>query len=260
MAGRPTRTVPTRPPLYGPTEEEGAQRRRWIDDPSEPGCSIERSTLTYSQIVNRYEGMGFSTRPVDPDPDFEGHVLTAIKELEQKEIISTVREYENFELDSPLLAWSGCTGSGVITIDVMMRSRIGGNITREMMDDVPHASCIAQAFYQRDFEIDDLRSIFVNDIINRDTVGFFHEHIYDEKFYDDFPGQTCVPQTWEHGSPEYDGLLGTRIGKVVAYLVLGAFPRGTRRISRIVTYSSKGKNYIYMRFDLDIRFDIEVVA
>lgn len=252
--------MPTRPPLYGSIEEEGAQRRRWIDDPSEPGCFIERSTLTYSQIVNRYEGTGFSTRPVDPDPDFEGHVLTAIKELEQKEIISPVREYENFELDSPLLAWSGCTGSGVIIIDVMMRSRVGGNITREIMDDVPHASCIAQAFYQRDFELDDLRSIFVSDIVNKNTVGFFHEHIYDENFYDDFPGQISVPQTWEHGSPEYDGLLGTRIGKVVAYLVLGAFPRGTRRISRIVTYSSKGKNYIHMRFDLDIRFDIEEVA
>ncbi|KAJ5914530.1 hypothetical protein N7504_003413 [Penicillium tannophilum] len=260
MAGRPIRTVPTRSPLYGAIEVKGAQLRRWIDDPSEPGCFIERSTLTYSQIVNKYEGMGFSTRPVDPDLVFEGHVLTAIKELEQKEIISSVRGYENFELDTPLLSWSGCTGSGVIIIDVMTRSRPGANITREMMDDVPHASCIAQAFYQRDFDLSDLRSIFVNDIVNRDTVGFFHDHIYDEKFYDDFPGQTSVPQTWEHGSPEYDGLLGTRIGKVVAYFVLGAFPRGTRRISRIVTYSSKGKNYIYMRFGLDIRFDIEEVA
>lgn len=259
MAGRSTLSLPSRPPLFGAVEVEGAQRRRWIDDPSEPGCFIERSTLTYSQVVNRYEGMGFSTRPVDPDPDFEGHVLTAIKQLEQKEVINSGREYENFELDSPLLAWSGCTGSGVIIIDVMMRSRIGGNITREMMDDVPQASSIAQAFYQRDFELDDLRSIFVNDIVNKNTVGFFHEHIYDEKFYDDFPGQTSVPQTWEHGSPEYDGLLGTRIGKVVAYLVLGAFPRGTHRISRIITYSSKGKNFIHMRFDLDMRFDIEII-
>ncbi|KAJ5664572.1 hypothetical protein N7507_005303 [Penicillium longicatenatum] len=259
MAGRPTRSLPGRPPLFGAIEDDGALRRRWIDDPSEPDCFIERSTLTFSQLVGRYEGRGFSTRRVDPDSDFEGHVLTAIEELERKEVISTVREYENFELDSPLLAWSGCTGSGVIIIDLMQRSRIGAKVTHEMMGDVPNASSIAQAFYERDFDLDDLRCVFVNDIVNRNTVDFFLEHIHNKEFYDDFPGQTSVPQTWDHGSPEYDGLLGTRIGKVVAYLVLGAFKRGTRRISRIVTYSSKEINTIHMRFDIDMRFDIEAV-
>jgi hypothetical protein len=38
---------------------------------------------------------------------------------------------------------------------------------------------------------------------------------------------------------------------MVAYIVLGASPRGTRRIKRIVTWTSMLKG-IYMRFDIGV--------
>lgn len=46
-------------------------------------------------------------------------------------------------------------------------------------------------------------------------------------------------------------LLGTRIGKLVAYIVLGAFDRGTRRIRQVVVWHSPSY-YAHMRVDLEL--------
>jgi hypothetical protein len=140
----------------------------------------------------------------------------------------------------------------MIIIDVMTRAQLGPKVTSKLRANVPTASAVAQAFYERDFDLNDLRCVFVNGIINKNTVGFIREHIYNPEDFNEFPGLDFAPQTWKYASPEYDGLLGTRIGKVVAYLVLGAFERGTRRISQIVTYSYEGISAVHMRFDIEV--------
>ncbi|KAJ6088598.1 hypothetical protein N7486_009859 [Penicillium sp. IBT 16267x] len=231
MAKKSSQTPLTQASRFGAIQDEGAQRRRWIADSNEPGCYIGRSTLTFSHLVDRYEGL--TAEPVDPDTYFEEH-------------------YQNFELNSHLLNWSGCTGPGMIIIDVMTRAQLGPKVTFKLRANVPTASAVAQAFYERDFDLNDLRCVFVNGIINKNTVGFIREHIYNPEDFDNFPGLDFAPQTWKYASPEYDGLLGTRIGKVVAYLVLGAFERGTRRISQIVTYSYEGIRAVHMRFDIEV--------
>ncbi|CAG7915778.1 unnamed protein product [Penicillium olsonii] len=58
---------------------------------------------------------------------------------------------------------------------------------------------------------------------------------------------------WAYGTDEYQGILGTAIGRGVASIVLGAWPRGTHRIIQI-------KSYFYAK-SLQLRFDIgEIVS
>ncbi|KAJ5549589.1 hypothetical protein N7513_006823 [Penicillium frequentans] len=84
------------------------------------------------------------------------------------------------------------------------------------------------------------------------TVGFVEPSLYDENvngdpyFYNEYPGV----RTWNHDTDEYQALLGTQIGKISASLVLGAFTRGTRRISRVVTWIND--SLLYMRFDIEL--------
>lgn len=60
-------------------------------------------------------------------------------------------------------------------------------------------------------------------------------------------------QTWDfaRNTKSFDMLLGTRFGKVVSYLVLRAFQRGTRRIARVVTRPASGENQVHKRFDIE---------
>jgi hypothetical protein len=51
---------------------------------------------------------------------------------------------------------------------------------------------------------------------------------------------------------QFNAILGTPIGRVVASLVLGAYGQGVKRIARIVTFQTGYFNEI-----LELRFDIE---
>ncbi|KAJ5671377.1 hypothetical protein N7507_000504 [Penicillium longicatenatum] len=235
---------------FGAIQDEGAQRRRWIADPSEPGCYIERSTLTYPHLLEKFTNL--TTKHVHPEDDFDEHVLDAMVEPEESKVIATDRrQWRNFDIYSPLLNVSAHTGPGMIIIDVMFRARLGGPITAELMANVPAASAVVQALYTRDFDLKDLRCVFVNCIVNKNTIGFIMDHIYKPEIFAEFPDLDFVPVAWDYGTPEYDGLLGTRIGRVVAYLILEAFERGARRISRITTYMSEGLSATHLRFDIE---------
>ncbi|KAJ5552186.1 hypothetical protein N7494_001564 [Penicillium frequentans] len=62
------------------------------------------------------------------------------------------------------------------------------------------------------------------------------------------------PQEWKHGSSEYRALLGTYMGRVVVYMILGACP-GRFKISRVVTWYTEDEEedttILQMRFDLE---------
>jgi hypothetical protein len=139
--------------------------------------------------------------------------------------------------------WLGDTDPGTITIIA---------IRREVNSNAYQISRLSQAFYTRDFERDTLRHGFVQNVLNKETASCARMAIYIEKNKLAWP--QLASQTWEYGSPEYDALLGSRIGKVIGYLVLGAYSHGTRRIARIVTWSADPLNY---DFRLQFRFDIE---
>ncbi|CAI7661860.1 unnamed protein product [Penicillium pancosmium] len=112
------------------------------------------------------------------------------------------------------------------------------------------------ALYTRNFEMDTLRYVFVQHVINEETAPFVKRALYTENTRPGLAWPKREPEIWDHNTPEYDGILGSRIGKVIAYLVLGAFPRGTRRITRIATWAANPQSYDNR---LQIRFDIEPV-
>ncbi|KAJ5765327.1 hypothetical protein N7520_004886 [Penicillium odoratum] len=232
---------------FGDIQNEGAQRRRWIANPSEPGCYIEKSTLTFHDLVNRYNSGLITTDRVVFSQEIDDHVLEKIKELEKSRKVSSDRsKYATFDLNGHDFSWSGIIGPGIIVLSSIFRvKKEPGTQVRDM--DLPRitASAVTQAFYTRDFDIESLRCIFVSFVINKSTIEFITEQLYENATWAD-----DVPRTWEYGTPEYDGLIGTRIGRVIAYFVLGAYDRGTHRISSIVTYPCPTGG-VHMRFDIE---------
>ncbi|CAG8364727.1 unnamed protein product [Penicillium salamii] len=124
-----------------------------------------------------------------------------------------------------LNVWTGQSGPGVLVIEEIKR-KTG-----------PYSSQISQAVYEKDFDPSTLNYIYFVDVQNEDTLEFVKDQLYT-------PSNGVVEQDdeiteryeWEYGSPEFDGLLGTKFGNHVVYLLMGAFKRGTRRIQRIRTW------------------------
>ncbi|CAG7955443.1 unnamed protein product [Penicillium salamii] len=140
------------------------------------------------------------------------------------------REYDvnNYKFDPESLrlnVWTGQSGPGVLVIEEIKR-KTG-----------PYSSQISQAVYENDFDPSTLNYIYFVDVQNEDTLDFVTDQLYT-------PSNGVVEQDdeiteryeWEYGSPEFDGLLGTKFGNHVVYLIMGAFKRGTRRIQRVRTW------------------------
>lgn len=106
-----------------------------------------------------------------------------------------------------------------------------------MNKNAPPSSHVAQALYERNFELAALKNIFVSTVNEDETDRFIRSQLYREAglYWDAHESPPDEPQVWTYDTREFDGLLGVRIGKVVAYIVLGAFPQGTRRIRRVIT-------------------------
>ena len=91
------------------------------------------------------------------------------------------------------------------------------------------------AFYKAVYDISALRHVVVDNLVNEDTLdclyGQLHANTYrSEDWW----------RTWECSTPEHEALLCTRIGKTIAYIVLGGLLRGNPRISRFNTRVSLG--------------------
>jgi hypothetical protein len=105
-------------------------------------------------------------------------------------------------------------------------------------------------YYTKDFMLDSLRYIFVSCIVNEPTWNFLMLQLYNQLTRNlTWPDQT--PHYWKRGTPEFDSLLGTPIGKTVTCMALGGWGRGTRRIPQIVRQSSSTGYNAYMRFDVE---------
>lgn len=158
--------------------------------------------------------------------------------------------YLSWYIDGNNFRWAGSMGENMISLD---------DIERERGSNAPQISDITLALFRNDFDLDNLRHIFVSTIVNKETLRFIKTQLYSEINGIEWPEMESLdedftdPMVWEHGTPEYDALLGTRIGKVVAYIVLGGFYRGTTRIARIVSWPSLW----VLGSRPNLRFDIE---
>ncbi|KAJ5654260.1 hypothetical protein N7490_001263 [Penicillium lividum] len=207
----------------------GARVSRWLENPDEPNCPIPQNTLTPDEIEQK--ATKFDRFP-NVDILLAGHTLLLPPEWPACQTRGSYTYYSmRFNRDS----WSGFTTAGILIIQAM----------RRVQPVTPHPSEVGLSLYAKEQGLDELRYVFATTIINWQT-----SHFVTVDLYSVWPGEA---RTWEFGSKEYEELLGTRIGRTVAYLVLGGFERGSRRIARIVTYCED----VGACGDLNIRFDIE---
>lgn len=235
------------PELY---EVPGAQIRRWIDDPDEPDCDVLPSTLTFARVrqdsklelVRRnirvmlreaFDAVGLPNEWVNPVP--RGNSVYRCIEI------------DNSDIGMFCTAW---IGPSVFHIDQMHNPARNRSVPLE--EDRPPMSQIIQVMYEKFFPISSLRYIFVTEVVNAGTFNFIKRTLYPENDLE-WPSRMLrryIPSTWAFGTPEYDALLATPIGRTISYLVLGAYPRGTHRIVRVVTWPCS-PIAVHMRFDIE---------
>jgi hypothetical protein len=138
--------------------------------------------------------------------------------------------------------WDGFTGPGVIIIS---------NIARVPNSVSPPMSEVTKAVYERIFDINGLRYVIIENVMNEQTTTLIKDLLYTSERGVPWPGEYGQRDTWEWNTPEYQALLGTRLGKLVAYLVLGSYARGKKRIACIVTYRIGNSPWPQMRFDIE---------
>ncbi|KAJ5389125.1 uncharacterized protein N7496_000193 [Penicillium cataractarum] len=224
------------PPYYGDFQERGRKLQKWIDNPSEAECPIQPSTLTYAQLADWI--------PIN-ERHFEiGEIINSMCAVNGQEGVEpgpwTVHNYDHDAYTPGGTAtgnhntWESHVAPGIAFLALTFR------------DTGPHASQIVQACYERVHPISTLNHVVVSDIINDHTLDFIR--------YILFPGIPAllagVPKTFAYGTAEYEALLGTRCGLMVGYLLLGAYERGTRRISRITVDIPQAAG-VYLQFDIE---------
>jgi hypothetical protein len=214
-------------------KDHGSQRRRWMEDPNEPNCFIPQVTLSWETISSTYD-LTFAALPIryvksDNIPDHQ--VLNLDPNLDYLEG-SWI--FERF-------AWWGYTAPSAMVIM---------GIRRDKDSTAPRMSEICHAIYTKDQPTDSLKQVYVCLVENEETLPFVKRHVYTEANNLTWP--TSGEQIWDSATNTdmFDMILGTRIGKVVSYLALGSFPRGTQHIKRIVTAPSFADT-VHLRFDIE---------
>jgi hypothetical protein len=229
-----------------------------MHDPDLPKCHIEKSTLTLSQL-EKYPGIGGRLDPnegrLDPYEVHFGHeFLQQVSDIGLPYGLgrkaNEISQYRHFYIRCAVLDWVGCTGPGMICIHNMRRAS-----NFDLFE--PKISQISQAIYERDFSLQDLRYIFLTNIVNCTGIpDSLDTSFYITKVLYPMGGVTWPvhqPQLWDSSTPAYEAILGSKLGRVVAYFMLDAFPRGTRGIERIAVWAGK-------RGQPCLRFDIQPIS
>ncbi|KAJ5352773.1 hypothetical protein N7452_001747 [Penicillium brevicompactum] len=220
--------------------QDGEKLVEWIDNPNAPGCEVGISPLTFQEVIwaplkkDRYrvDIRKWSEPPSDIARDLDclgfskGAVYRHIwlrRHGIDREGHRRFTEYGNY------------TTKGVI---------IGDNIWRYHGH---NWSEIVLAQYKMDFDINDLKHVYFVNVVNVQTFPYVKDIIYEQHGIS-FSNQS-LPLIWHHNTRRYQEILGTRLGKSAAYLVLGAFPRGTHRIERIQTWVAY--HCLHLRFDIE---------
>lgn len=227
-------------------QEGGALRQEWIANPKSD-CPIPQSTLTFRDLRHWYKTYYNEELP---DPVRDKAIEFGLPDEKEPYVYTSICTEKELTTSPNSLGdiWVGRAGPDVLFIEII--HRMPGSTE-------PHSSDIAKAVFENDFDISELRYVFVVDVVNEQTKHFVETQLYPT----DENGRAIrdtVLKIWRHGSPEYQSLLETRIGKMVAYLVLGAFPRGTRRIAQIVIWYAESEGQCLG--DLQMRFEIDEIG
>ncbi|KAJ5166394.1 uncharacterized protein N7482_005175 [Penicillium canariense] len=246
---------PTTPPpevfKYPQFQRAGSLRQQWLTDPAVK-CPIEKSTLHFRDLWKE----GFDIHFFRDGPPYQciADVITLGLPIEFRPnvmddnyygtTIVKLAAHSTPEKCIPECVWTGRCAPGVLCIEDM--ERLPGS-------ELPYISQITRAIFQKNCSILTLRYVFVCSVVNVETMDFVEKQLYTPMNNLSFPSRE--ERSWEEGTPEYQALLGTRIGKVVANFVLCTFDRGTKRIARIVTWYAG-----FNMHDLQLRFDLQSIV
>lgn len=226
---------------YGNHQTRGRTFQEWIDDPAIDGCYVQPCTLTYDALAARIRTDDLS-EDFDSQPDSDNEQVINLAQQLGFEDSLTMHVINSPSMPSPGGTpgegndWRFFVAPGYLFILTMFRN--SGD----------YASQVAQAVYESAYPISTLKQVIMIGIKNADTMGFLKHQIFTAGNGLAWPDSG--PQTFVHGTAEYEGLLGTKLGSVVAYTVLGAFTRGTRRISQISVDPSNA-GYTKLVFDIE---------
>ncbi|KAJ5692577.1 hypothetical protein N7462_002000, partial [Penicillium macrosclerotiorum] len=202
----------------------GARVASLIHDAQATGCLVPRASLTFQTIES-------TARFVD-----ERYYAPPVNEIFGLHFVPASlypREQHIFQVNLEFASWLGVTAPGIIVMQSIERAlRQAGSHVAPSYD--PPISEVALTLYERYYPRNTLRFVIFDTVINPQTLHHVQWH----------------PQYWVYGTQEYEEILGTRIGRLVGYLVLGAYPRGTRSITRIISWVTD-QGSLYLRFDIE---------
>ncbi|KAJ6121387.1 hypothetical protein N7512_003852 [Penicillium capsulatum] len=194
-------------------QQRGQIVQDWLTYPTEP-CPIPRSTLIFQDL---------SASPVYVAEGGHDGVLPPAYDVNYPRDVGAVDEshFRRYivEQDNPHQEWFGITAPGVLIIEDIKRQK-----TKPPRTDLSMSE-ISMAVYTDRFDASTLRYVIYANVNNKETL-FVGRCLYEMR------RPSTDIQVWEYGSPEYQKFLGSRLGKLTAYMLLGTFERGTRRIAR----------------------------
>lgn len=228
----------------------GARYQEWIDNPNEPDCPVQRSTANINSMIDSRQE--YPWRFIDDDMlgapmNFAGgetddlNIPSQPADRYRYTRILQLRPPSEWRLQDNGNSYIHRTARGVI---------VGEEIFRY---NGLHWNEVAQALYEQDFRINTLRHIVFTDLMNEETNPYIRYELYPVQlgiYWSDAGEHPAM--VFEHGNAQYQELLGTALGRSAASFVLGAFPRGTMRIARIVTW--------YNSTAPQIRFELEPIV
>lgn len=218
-------------------QRKGAQYQAWLADPNEPGCTIRPATLSINDLINA---------PAEEDR-FDMVDTHQLSEFDNEEYLGSDRQLlrpgdtlrytriMNRIRDPQAVMRHGHNAYNDFIHAVGRGFFIAINIYRF---DGPQWCEVARAMYEIDYPIDTLETVLFDNIANQETAGLLLNDIYPKTFRDPQPLVDAGDEmhlTFEYGTPRYQQILGTQLGKSVAILLLSSFPRGTMRIARFIT-------------------------
>lgn len=227
----------------------GAQFEDWMANTNSagPACPVVQSTLTLAALVEgnppeRPEFDVWKSEFVVPPAEIRGFLESTGLPKNEK---SKDYRYSHLHRNGNLMGmptYEHCIVEGAIIVKAVFRRKQG-----------PQWTDIALALYKHDAAIDTLRYVYYTTVENKETQPLLGKVLYPNN---NLPGPgnragTSI-QTWHMHTPEFQQILGTKLGRATSRLVLAAWPRGTHQIPRINTWFWSG--------GLHMRFDIEPVA
>ncbi|QQK45711.1 hypothetical protein Pdw03_0609 [Penicillium digitatum] len=221
----------------------GAQYQAWLDNPEVPGCRIQPATLTIEEMIDEAQPMPWK---IDESCFTVEPMALAGGDIESMNIARGGPRYRYTHLRQ---------GPGPNALDANeFEHRVAhGVIVAERIyrEDGPHWNEVARAQYLLDFNLKTLRHVIFTNVSNEETAPYILYELYPRVGADWSQSRNVACMFFEHGSAEYQELLGTKLGKAVACLILSSFPRGTMKITRVVTWCNSTTP--------QIRFEIEPV-